>query len=296
MKFKNLEDKCLYYRGLTDYRIQGNNDIIVMLDGKNFSTLIKNNFKKPFDDDFINMMNKTAQFLCNNVQGVKFAYVQSDEISLLITDYDTPETDTPFGGRICKLQSILASLATSEFNKWFTLNKWYKYCVSENKFSDDARISISEVDDFITNMKLAQFDCKVWTVPNQNEAFAWFLYRQLDCVKNSKQQTAQTYIPHKQLVRHNADEQIQMVLEQKGIDWNSFIPDYKFGRFVYKVETTGKAKDNKGNDVEFTRNKFTVLPALDLTTDYGRNKFFEHAFEMYAIQPVEDEKLNHFIG
>ena len=123
MKFNNLEDKCLYYRGLTDYRIQGNNNILVMLDGKNFSTLIKNNFKKPFDDDFINMMNKTAQFLCENVQGCKFAYTQSDEISLLITDYDTPETDTLFGGRICKIQSILASLATSEFNRWFIRNK-----------------------------------------------------------------------------------------------------------------------------------------------------------------------------
>jgi len=283
MKFNNLEDKCQYYRGLTDYKVCGNNNILVMLDGKNFSTLIKNNFKKPFDDEFINMMNHTAQFLCNNVQGVKFAYVQSDEISLLITDYDTPETDTPFGGRICKLQSILASLATSEFNKWFTLNKWYKYCVSENKFSDDARISISEVDDFIANMKLAQFDCKVWTVPNQNDAYAWFLYRQLDCIKNSKQQTAQTYLPHKQLLNHDADEQIEMTLNEKGIDWNKFEDKYKYGRFVYKIETTGVAKDNKGNVVEYVRNKFTVIPAFVLSNEEGKNKFYDEAFRKYGI-------------
>lgn len=296
MKFQNLEDKCQYYRGLTDYRIQGNNDILVMLDGKNFSTLIKNNFKKPFDNDFINMMNKTAQFLCNNVQGVKFAYVQSDEISLLITDYDTPETDTPFGGRLCKLQSILASLATSEFNKWFTLNKWYKYCVSEGKFSDDARISISEVDDFITNLKCAQFDCKVWTVPNQNDAFAWFLYRQLDCIRNSKQQTAQTYLPHKKLMSHDTDAQVQMLIDEKGIDWNTFIPDYKFGRFVYKVETMGTAKDNKGNDVEYTRNKFTVLPAFELNTEYGKDKFFEHAYGTIAVHISSNNEDKNFVG
>lgn len=284
MKFKNLEDKCLYYRGLTDYRIQGNNDIIVMLDGKNFSTLIKNNFRKPFDDDFINMMNKTAQFLCNNVQGVKFAYVQSDEISLLITDYDTPETDTPFGGRICKLQSILASLATSEFNRWFTI-------YNLNKCYDNVRVG-----EFISKMKMAQFDCKVWTVPNQNDAYAWFLYRQLDCVKNSKQQTAQSYLPHKELVGHNADEQIQMVFDKKGINWNTFIPDYKFGRFVYKVETTGTAKDNKGNDVEYVRNKFTVLPALDLTTEYGKDKFFEHAYGTLTIHISDNDSEKNFIG
>lgn len=288
MKFKNLEDKCLYYRGLTDYRIQGNNDIIVMLDGKNFSTLIKNNFKKPFDDDFINMMNQTAKFLCNNVQGVKFAYVQSDEISLLITDYDTPETDTPFGGRICKLQSILASLATSEFNRQFIRNRIF----NKDNWSG---VTFADLDQELCDMKLAQFDCKVWTVPNQNDAFAWFLYRQLDCIKNSKQQTAQTYLPHKELVRHNADEQIQMVLEQKGIDWNTFIPDYKFGRFVYKIETLGTAKDNKGNDVEFTRTKFTVVPALDLSEQYGKDKFFEHAYNVIIVHPEIDERLKDFV-
>ena len=268
MKFNNLEDKCQYYRSLTDYKILPNSNILVMLDGKNFSTLIKNNFKKPFDDQFIDMMNRTAQFLCNNVQGVKFAYVQSDEISLLITDYDTPETDTPFGGRICKLQSILASLATSEFNKWFTiynLNKCYNN---------------ANVGEFISKMKMAQFDCKVWTVPNQNDAFAWFLYRQLDCIKNSKQQTAQTYLPHKQLLKHNADEQIQMCKEQCGIDWNTFEDKYKFGRFVYKVETTGVAKDNKGNEVEYTRNKFTVVPASDLSDPVFKERFYEKAFNI----------------
>ena len=77
MKFNNLEDKCQYYRSLTDYRILPNSNIIVFLDGKNFSSLIKNNFKKPFDDDFINMMNKTAQFLCENIQGCKFAYTHN---------------------------------------------------------------------------------------------------------------------------------------------------------------------------------------------------------------------------
>ncbi|MBQ3414843.1 MAG: tRNA(His) guanylyltransferase Thg1 family protein [Clostridia bacterium] len=271
MKFNNLEDKCQYYRGLTDYKVCGNNNILVMLDGKNFSTLIKNNFKKPFDDEFINMMNRTAQFLCNNVQGVKFAYVQSDEISLLITDYDTPETDTPFGGRICKLQSILASLATSEFNRWFTI--W-----NLNKCYDNVNVG-----EFISKMKMAQFDCKVWTVPNQNDAYAWFLYRQLDCIKNSKQQTAQTYLPHKQLLNHDADEQIEMTLNEKGINWNKFEDKYKYGRFVYKIETTGVAKDNKGNDVEYVRNKFTVVPAFVLSNEEGKNKFYDEAFRKYGI-------------
>ena len=268
MRFKNLEDKCQYYRGLTDYRLLPNRDILVMLDGKNFSKLIKNNFKKPFDDDFIDMMNKTAQFLCENVQGCKFAYTQSDEISLLITDYETTETDTLFGGRLCKIQSILASLATSEFNRQFIL-----YYLKDKGYTG------IECENVIKKMKLAQFDCKAWVVPSQNDAFAWFLYRQLDCVKNSKQQTAQTYLPHKQLVGHNADEQIQMVAEKNGIDWYAFDNKYKYGRFVYKVKKQMTTTLPSGETIEYTRNKFTPVGAWDLTTEEGKIKFIEHTFK-----------------
>ena len=271
MRFKNLEDKCQYYRGLTDYRLLPNRDILVMLDGRSFSKLIKNNFKKPFDDDFIDMMNKTAQFLCENVQGCKFAYTQSDEISLLITDYETTETDTLFGGRLCKIQSILASLATSEFNRQFILYNIYH--------GDKRNIGAGDCVDIIEKMKMAQFDCKAWVVPSQNDAFAWFLYRQLDCVKNSKQQTAQTYLPHKQLVGHNADEQIQMVAEKNGIDWYAFDNKYKYGRFVYKVKKQMMTTLPSGETIEYTRNKFTPVSAWDLTTEEGKIKFIEHTFK-----------------
>jgi len=274
MKFKNLEDKCQYYRSLTDYKILPNSNILVMLDGKNFSSLIKNHFKKPFDDDFIDMMNKTAQFLCENVQGCKFAYTQSDEISLLITDYDTPETDIFFGGRICKIQSILASMATSEFNRWFNLYNINKYC--NDKISINPNWEV--VQEVMKNMKLAQFDCKVWPVPSQNDAFAWFLYRQLDCVKNSKQQTAQTYIPHKELLGKSADEQIQMLFNYKFINWNTFDDKYKYGRFVYKVEKDLTTTLPNGETINYTRNKFTPVGAFDLTQEGAKDKFYNLVF------------------
>lgn len=271
MKFKNLEDKCLYYRGLTDYKLLPNSNIIVMLDGKNFSSLIKNNFKKPFDDDFINMMNKTAQFLCNNVQGVKFAYVQSDEISLLITDYDTPETDIFFGGRLCKIQSILASLATSEFNRWFIRNRIF----DKDNWSG---VTIADLDQELCDIKLAQFDCKVWPVPSQNDAYAWFLYRQIDCIRNSKQQFAQAYCSHKELVGKDTDKQVAFCKEKSGKDWNVIGDEYKYGRFVFKSEVEGTATLPNGQVVNFTRNKFNVVPAFELTEDMNRYKFFDIAF------------------
>ena len=272
MKFDSLEDKCLYYRGLTDYRILPNSNIIVMLDGKNFSTLVKNNFKKPFDDYFINMMNNTAKFLCEQVQGCKFAYVQSDEISLLITDYDTQKTDTLFGGRLCKIQSILASLATSEFNRHFI-----NYKLSGIDKSHDG-LGLSDVCNAIGKMKMAQFDCKCWTVPNQNDAYAWFLYRQLDCIRNSKQQTAQTYLPNKHLFKKNTDEQVALCNEKTNIDWNDFDDKYKFGRFIFKEENELTTTLPNGKTITFTRNKFTIHPAFELTEEVGKEKFMKVAF------------------
>ena len=115
MIFKNLKDKCNYYRDLTDYRLMPNCYILVMIDGKNFSKLIKNKFEKPFDDWFISTMDSTAVHLCKAAQNCVGAFVQSDEISLIIKDNTL--TSMPFDGRLCKLQSVIPSVATAFFNK-----------------------------------------------------------------------------------------------------------------------------------------------------------------------------------
>lgn len=268
MNFKNLEDKCLHYRGLTDYKILPNSNVIAMVDGRAFSRLVKKRFGLPFDDDFIHMMNETAKYVCENVQGCKLAYVQSDEISFLITDYDTLVSDSFFGYRLCKMQSIIASLATAKFNQMFSL-----YLINNKAVSTASAIETVE------QMQLAQFDCKVWVVPTANDAFAWFLYRQIDCIRNSKQQTAQTYLPHKQLVGLDTDAQLAKLKEEKGIDWHTEYSDgKKFGRFVHQT-TVHMSKVIKGETVEFDRNTWVAEDAFELTGE-GNKDFF------YDIVPV----------
>ena len=94
MKFDTLKDRMEYFRSLTDYRLMPNSYVVVMVDGRGFSKSVKKLFEKPFDDKFISMMNDTAKYICEHVQGVKTAFVQSDEISFILTDFDTPETDS----------------------------------------------------------------------------------------------------------------------------------------------------------------------------------------------------------
>ena len=243
MYFKTLKDKCEYYRSLTDTRLMPNSYVLAMVDGHCFSKMIKNKFEQPFDDIFIKMMNETAQFMCEQIQGAKFAYTQSDEISILITDFDTDKTDSFFSFRTCKMQSLIASMATAKFNQLY--------------------------NDYVhpKNAPLCTFDCKVWTVPDSNDAFAWFLYRQIDCIKNSKAQTAQTFVPHKDLVGLNTDEMIAKCKEDTGVDWYAYPNDRKFGRIIKKMKTPMETDLPNGKHIEYVRNLWTATLAVDLKED-----------------------------
>lgn len=265
MQFKSLEDKCLYYRGLSDYKLLPNSYVLVMLDGRSFSHLVKNKFQKPFDDEFVRMMNETAEYVCKNVQGCKFAFVQSDEISLVLTDFDTPTTDAFFSNRLCKMQSIIASLATAKFNQLMASYHFNKLCNDEHT----SKFSVNDVCSKIGELPLYQFDCKCWNVPTYNDVFAWLLYRQNDCIKNSKQQTAQTYLPHKELLGKNTDDQIAFLKETKNIDWNRFPNDKKYGRFIWKEEV--QLVTDYG--YQYTRLMWKTHDAYPLNDEHNRETF-----------------------
>ena len=254
MYFKTLKDKCEFYRSLTDYKLMPNSYVLAMVDGHCFSKMIKNKFDKPFDDMFIKMMNETAKYLCENIQGAKLAYTQSDEISILITDFDTPMTDSFFGFRLCKMQSLIAAMATAKFNQMYA------------KLANDYKgFYLKKFD--MKEYPTCTFDCKVWTVPNANDAYAWFLYRQTDCIKNSKAQTAQAYLSHKSLVGLTSDEMIIKLKDEKGIDWNQFENGKKYGRVIKKVETPMEKDLPNGEHISFVRNVWTPVSANDLKED-----------------------------
>ena len=252
MIFKNLKDKCNYYRDLTDYRLMPNCYILVMIDGKNFSKLVKNKFEKPFDDWFISTMNKTAVHLCKEIQNCIGAFVQSDEISLIIKDNTL--TSVPFDGRLCKLQSVIPSMATAFFNREL---------IKRNLESGMTIDQITDMPDYC-------FDGKAWTVPTANEAMAWVLYRQIDCIRNSKQQFAQTYVPHKQLMGKDTDKQVELCLETTGNDWNAISDDKKYGRLFYKIAVEKMTPEGVG----YTRHEWTAM-SEQLTNDESRTKFIE---------------------
>lgn len=273
MQFDNLAEKCQYYRNLGEHRLMPNGHVIMMLDGRAFSKLIKNKFKKPFDKRFVNMMDETAKHLCENISGVVFAYVQSDEISLYIRDDSM--SGPFFGMRQSKLLSVPAAMAAGMFNQLYMCGD------IENRIQASDKGSVADAADILgimKNHKLAEFDCKVWNVPNENEVFAWFLWRQIDCVRNSKQQTAQTWLPHKALMGKDTDEQIKLLKEERGVDWNEFSPNVKYGRIIRKIWREAAIPEKfvkPGGPTTTTRGFWTSLPMPPLTGPEGKDEILK---------------------
>ena len=122
--------------------------VLIRIDGKSFHSFTKG-FQRPFDELLISTMQQTAKYLCENIQGCKLAYTQSDEITLLLTDYETIGTQGWFDYNIQKIVSVSASMATLAFNKYFFSNimdAWEEEIISlwemELKNKDEEKFNI----------------------------------------------------------------------------------------------------------------------------------------------------------
>jgi tRNA(His) 5'-end guanylyltransferase len=201
---------------------------IIRIDGKAFHTYTKG-LERPFDDGLIKDMNNTAIFLCKNIMGAKMGYVQSDEISILLTDFDTLDTQSWFDYNIQKMVSIASSLATSEFNR-LRIDRYIK----EKYNSGISNITYRFMEN-LSNIKQAQFDARVFQIPSRIEVENYFIWRQQDATRNSISSVAQSLYSHKELNGVKTNEMQEMIF-QKGINWNDYDFRKKRGAVIGKVE------------------------------------------------------------
>lgn len=206
---------------------------ILRIDGKAFHTYTKG-LVRPFDDGLIEDMDYTAQHLCKKIMGAKFAYTQSDEISILVTDFDTYTTDAWFDNSVQKMVSISASMATACFNR----QRYVRYLTEKSNL----------LEGYLTPLKDAEFDSRVFQIPCRFEVENYFRWRQLDCIRNSIASLAQSLYSPKQLHGKNTREQQDMIHE-KGQNWNDLDPKYKIGRFITKSSITTLDFLRKNGDI-----------------------------------------------
>lgn len=181
---------------------------LMRLDGRAFHSYLKG-AAKPYDYGFMEEMGVVALRLCEEIQGAQFAYVQSDEISLLITDFDSTQSEPWFGGNTAKMISISAALASAYM----------------------ARLRISHPG-------LPQFDSRVWSIADPVEVANYFVWRQRDWVRNSIQMAGQAHYTQAQLHRKSTGEIQEMLFQEHRINWSEYPASAKNGRLVWN-DTAG---------------------------------------------------------
>ena len=192
--------------------------VIIRLDGRAFHSFtrraaIKNGaHEDPFSETMKFCMTHTAKVLCKQVQNVVLAYTQSDEISLLLTDWATFDTQQWFTGNIQKIVSLSASIATLAFNS--------AYATYE---------SIKDCED------MPMFDARVFNLTRE-EVCNYFLWRQQDASRNSVNMLAQYHFSHKVLQGKNNSQMQDMLMLEKGVNWNDIDTWKKRGFCVKKAQ------------------------------------------------------------
>lgn len=180
---------------------------IVRLDGKSFHTYTRG-CDKPYDNELVAAMDAAAAALVKQVQGCDLAYTQSDEISLLLTDFATVTTDAWFDGNAQKIVSVAASIATAAFNA---------VRIAQGKGSP-----------------MALFDARTFTIPEPVEVHNYFVWRQKDCVRNSVSSLAQTLFSPAELDLKSQPEMHEMI-HQAGDNWANWPAGFKNGRLARRV-------------------------------------------------------------
>jgi tRNA(His) 5'-end guanylyltransferase len=212
--------------------------VIIRIDGRSFHSFCKN-FAKPYDMPFKFSMWETAKALCEEIMGAKIAYVQSDEISILVLDYSEKiGTAAYFDYNVQKIASVTAAYATMAFNKAFVGNIAELYSQSEKDMFETYQKVYGDCLDKAT------FDSRVFNIP-EKEVCNYFIWRQLDATRNSIQMSARCLFSQKELQYIGTKKLQYKMLTEKNVNWNDYPTFFKRGVCV-KKETMEIESSTKG--------------------------------------------------
>lgn len=237
--------------------------VIIRIDGKAFHTFTKG-FKKPFDPILSSAMQETMKYLCENIHGCVLGYTQSDEITLVLCDYQKVTSDSWFDYKVQKICSVAASMATLAFNKCFKEKveiAWKNAVDSLNYFDSSPYVNAYDA---------AMFDARAFNVPKE-EVCNNLIWRQLDATRNSIQMVGQANFSHKELQYKNCKEIQEMLFTQNGINWSNMPTKFKRGSCC--VKQPREFTNEKGE--KFTRMKWVIdneVPIFSKNRDYIDNR------------------------
>jgi tRNA(His) 5'-end guanylyltransferase len=234
-----------HYENIPKTHLTRREPVIIRIDGKAFHTFTRG-FQRPFDNILIESMQETMKYLCENIQGCKLGYCQSDEISLLITDYETINTAAWFDYQVQKMCSISASMATLAFNRAFN--------EKVESANIDSYVGLNVGFEYLSALdkaveKGAMFDARCFSIPKE-EVCNYFIWRQQDATRNSIQMVGQANFSHKELQNKSCNEIQDMLMLEKNINWNDFDTVKKRGSCCTKTGIHTVVNTQTGEQVE----------------------------------------------
>lgn len=232
----NLETRMKeFYENRAKTYLTRRTPVAIRIDGKAFHTFTRG-FQKPFDKIFMQSMQETMKYLCQNIQGCVFGYTQSDEITLILIDYKKFTSDAWFDYQVQKICSVAASMATMKFNQIFSqYAEKYRLLMD---YDQGGRLIKEQVEQWniyhraIT--KGAMFDARCFNIPKE-EVCNLIYWRQLDAICNSIQSVGQAYFSDNELYEKSCEDICNMLFTQKNINWNNFSTAEKRGAACIKV-------------------------------------------------------------
>jgi len=276
MKNFSLGDRMKeFYEDRFRYYVPRRTYTLIRIDGKAFHTYTRG-LESPFDAGLIVDMNETAAYLCKNIQGAKFGYVQSDEISILITDFEERDTQMWFDGNLQKMASVAASMATSKFNE-LRVDRYIR-----EKFNSGIETITPLWIENLKRVKKAEFDARVFQIPQKSEVENYFIFRQQDGTRNSVQSVAQSLYSQSEL-NGKKEKDMQEMIFQKGINWNDYHFREKRGGIIAKVPTMVE-----GRDGQVERLKWQMIPTPIFTQE---REFMDQMIPDFVIKTKHQDEV-----
>lgn len=254
----SLGDRMKDYENIERRYLTRRAPLIIRLDGVAFHSYTKG-FSRPFYRPFRAAMEQTMLLLCEGIMGCKLGYTQSDEISLLLTDDDTLETQPWFGKNLQKIVSVSASMATYYFNR--VVKNFLDGNGEEDWNLEPLRNAFEG--------KVACFDARAFVLPRE-EVLNVFVWRQQDCTRNAIESAGQTYFSHGQLFGKSCNMIQEMLFTEQAINFNDYPVWFKRGVCAIKRPVIAKIP----NGLEIARKKFCLdydIPIFNKEPNYIEN-------------------------
>lgn len=283
-----LGNRLKQYEALsTSRQLMPNTPVYARIDGRAFHTFCRG-LEKPFSKAFILVMQETCKFLVKETNAC-LGYVQSDEISLGWTDTQ----HCPFDGRVQKLESVLASMASAYFVKHLHHDAPRVFGPKRSDYDTEGEYT-KAMDDYTLfandneTMRCKSvfnppcFDCRVFNVPSMAELANAFLWRENDAIKNSISGMSLHFYSHKELQGKNSDEKIHMMRMKGHCFYEDTDPAFMRGTFYHREnylkaltdEEVARIPEKQRENLEYSKDGYTLCLPNNRFATVKPNKYY----------------------